>query len=97
MMGWNGPARQCVVCHNLEKATPIGSAPTSGASSTRRRGLKGFTAIPRTGDGGWGMDQQDLDRYLANPNQFLPAPTKRSRSGTPRRVKIIAFLALLKD
>ncbi len=98
-IGWNGPAGQCVVCHNLEKGDSYRIGPNLwgivGAPKAGSRGF-GYSHALATAGGVW--NEQDLDRYLANPNQFLPGTSKTISGLDPQeRDQIIAFLATLKD
>lgn len=98
-MGWNGPAGQCVVCHNLEKGDSYRIGPNLwGIVDAPKGGSKGFGYSHALATAGGTWTKQDLDRYLANPNQFLPGTNKTISGLEPQeRAKIIAFLATLKD
>ncbi|MEI2782261.1 MAG: c-type cytochrome [Candidatus Competibacter sp.] len=98
--GLDGPAGQCVVCHSVEKGGPMRVAPNLwgivGAPKAREKGY-GYSAALASAGGVW--TKEDLDRYLANPDKFLPG-TKKTISGLPNpeeRAKLIAFLATLHD
>ncbi|MFO1372206.1 MAG: c-type cytochrome [Candidatus Competibacteraceae bacterium] len=98
-VGSDGPAGQCVVCHSVEKGGPMRVAPNLwgivGAPKARAKGYGYSTALAEAG-GTW--TEQDLDKYLANPDQFLPG-TKKTIPGldTQERAKLIKFLGTLRD
>jgi cytochrome c len=99
-VGWNSPARQCVVCHSLEKGGLARVAPNLwgivGAPKARAAGYGYSQALVRAG-GVW--TRQELDQYLTKPDRFLPG-TSKSITGLPdtkERTEIIEFLATLKD
>ncbi len=98
-MGWNGPAGQCVVCHNLEKGDSYRVGPNLwGIVGAPKGGSKGFGYSHALATAGGVWTEQDLDRYLSNPTQFLPGTSKTiSGLNSQERTKIIAFLAKLKD
>jgi len=99
-VGLDGPAGQCVVCHSVEKGGPMRVAPNLwgivGAPKARMKGF-GYSIALASAGGVW--TKEDLDRYLANPDQFLPG-TKKTITGLPdakTRAELIAHLATLKD
>ncbi len=98
--GLDGPAGQCVVCHSVEKGGPMRVAPNLwgivGAPKAREKGY-GYSAALASAGGVW--TKEDLDRYLAAPDKFLPG-TKKTISGLPNakeRAELITFLATLKN
>ncbi|MBL8260036.1 MAG: c-type cytochrome [Candidatus Competibacteraceae bacterium] len=98
--GLDGPAGQCVVCHSVEKGGPMRVAPNLwgivGAPKAREKGY-GYSAALASAGGVW--TKEDLDRYLANPDQFLPG-TQKTILGLPNpreRAELITFLATLKN
>ena len=99
-MGWNSPARQCVVCHSLEKDGLPRVGPNLwnivGAPKAQANGYGYSQALAKAG-GIW--TKQELDQYLAKPDRFLPG-TSKTITGLPNaeeRTAIIEFLATLKD
>lgn len=99
-VGWNSPARQCVVCHNLEKDGLPRVGPNLwgivGAPKGRAEGYGYSQALAKAG-GVW--TKQELDLYLTKPDRFLPG-TSKTITGLPdakERTAIIEFLATLKD
>jgi len=89
-----------VVCHSVEKGGPMRVAPNLwgivGAPKAREKGY-GYSAALASAGGVW--TKEDLERYLTNPDKFLPG-TKKTISGLPNpeeRAKLIAFLATLHD
>ncbi len=98
--GWNSPAGKCVVCHSLEKGGASRVAPTLwGIVGSPKAAAKGYgysLALAKAG-GLWTED--DLEKYVTAPGQFLPGTTK-TIIGLPSpedRAKVIAYLAKLKD
>jgi cytochrome c len=98
--GWNSPAGQCVVCHSLEKNGLARVGPNLwgiiGAPKGRAEGYGYSQALAKAG-GVW--TKQELDQYLAKPDQFLPG-TSKTITGLPNteeRTAIIEFLATLQD
>ena len=98
--GWNSPAKQCVVCHSLEKGGILRVAPNLwgiiGAPKAAAKGYGYSQALAKAG-GVW--TKQDLDQYLIKPDRFLPG-TSKTMAGLPNdkeRAEIIDFLATLKD
>lgn len=99
-VGWNSPARQCVVCHNLKKDGLPRIGPNLwgivGAPKGRAKGYGYSQALVKAG-GVW--TKQELDQYLTKPGQFLPG-TSKTITGLPdakERTAIIEFLAMLRD
>lgn len=98
-VGRDGPAGQCVVCHSLEKGGSQRVAPNLwgivGAPKARAKGFGYSTALAAAG-GAW--TEQDLDRYLANPDKFLPG-TKKTIAilDADQRAKITKLLLTLRD
>lgn len=99
-VGLDGPAGQCVVCHSVEKGGPMRVAPNLwgivGAPKARMKGYGYSTALASAG-GVW--TREELDRYLANPDQFLPGTKKTipGLSDAKTRAELIAYLATIKD
>ncbi|MCP5158631.1 MAG: c-type cytochrome [Gammaproteobacteria bacterium] len=98
--GWNGPARQCVVCHNLEKDGLARVAPNLwGIVGAPKAAAKGYGYSQALAEAGGIWTKQELDRYLTKPDRFLPG-TSKTMTGLPdakERTEIIEFLATLKD
>lgn len=99
-VGWNSPARPCVVCHSLEKGGLPRVGPNLwgivGAPKARVKGY-GYSHALATAGGVW--TKQELDQYLTKPDRFLPG-TSKTITGLPNareRMEIIEFLATLKD
>ena len=97
--GSDGPAGQCVVCHSIEKGAPWRVAPTLwGIVGTPKAGAKGYGYSQALATAGGTWTVQDLDKYLANPGQFLPGTSKVvSVTDAKERARIIEFLGALKD
>jgi len=97
--GWNSPAGQCVVCHNLEKGSLPRVAPNLwGIVGAPKAATKGYGYSQALANAGGVWTKQDLDQYLTKPNRFLPG-TSKLLTGLPEkeRTEIIEFLATLKD
>jgi cytochrome c len=97
--GSDGPAGQCVVCHSIEKGAPWRVAPTLwGIVGAPKAGAKGYGYSQALATAGGTWTAQDLDKYLANPGQFLPGTNKVvSLTDASERARIIEFLGTLKD
>jgi cytochrome c len=97
--GSDGPAGQCVVCHSIEKGAPWRVAPTLwGIVGAPKAGAKGYGYSQALATAGGTWTAQDLDKYLANPGQFLPGTNKVvSVTDASERARIIEFLGTLKD
>ena len=97
--GLDGPAGQCVVCHSIEKGAPWRVAPTLwGIVGAPKAGAKGYGYSQALATAGGTWTVQDLDKYLANPGQFLPGTNKVvSVADAKERARIIEFLGALKD
>ena len=97
--GSDGPAGQCVVCHSIEKGAPWRVAPTLwGIVGASKAGVKGYGYSQALATAGGTWTVQDLDKYLANPGQFLPGTNKVvSVTDARERARIIEFLGTLKD
>ena len=98
-VGRDGPAGQCVVCHSLEKGGQQRVAPNLwgivGAPKARSKGY-GYSIALAEASGTW--TEQDLDRYLADPDKFLPGTKKTiAIPAADERAKIAEWLGTLRD
>ena len=99
-VGWNGPAKQCVVCHSLEKNGLARVAPNLwGIIGAPKAGTKGYGYSQALAKAGGVWTQQELDDYLAKPDRFLPGTSKTitGLSDAKERTEIIDYLTKLKD
>ena len=97
-VGSDTPAAGCVVCHSLERDGPLRVAPTLwgivGADKARFQWYGYSSALARA-EGDW--SEEDLDRYLKDPDQYLPG-TKKTLIGIgddQQRAELIDYLKTL--
>lgn len=98
--GIDTPAGRCVVCHSLERGGPFRVAPNLwGVMGTQKAWAKDWYAYsPALAKKGGVWTADDLDKFLADANQYLPGTTKSIRVKDPEeRRKIIEFLVELRD
>ena len=98
--GLESPAGRCVVCHSLEKNGKFRVAPNLwnivGAEKARAR--KHYSYSPALLKAGGVWTEQDIDKFLANANSYLPGTTKSIKvKDAEERKKIIEFLKTLTD
>jgi cytochrome c len=96
--GTGGPAANCVVCHSLSRNEPMRTAPTLagivGAPKARSQWFAYSLALRKKG-GVWNEDE--LDKFLANPSGFVPGTSKvlpPIKDATQRK-ELIAYLKTL--
>jgi cytochrome c len=93
-------ARACAACHTFEKGGPNRVGPNLWGIVNEPKGQGrnfNFSAAMKAAGGTWTFE--DLDKFLANPRQFIPG-TSMSFAGVPqpgRRADIIAYLNSLSD
>jgi cytochrome c len=96
--GRGGPTNDCVVCHSIAQGEAMRSAPSLwgivGAPKARAAWF-GYSLALRKKGGVWNEDE--LDKYLANPSGFVPGTLKTLPPITDpvRRREVIAFLKSL--
>ncbi|MBF0110600.1 MAG: hypothetical protein HQL76_15635 [Magnetococcales bacterium] len=97
-------ARGCVPCHDLtdmRRAARVGP-PLWGIVGQKAAAVVGYPysrALLRAGQDGIRWDESSLDRYLANPKEFIPG-NKMAFAGLQepdQRMALIAFLKTLQD
>ncbi len=98
--GYDTPAAQCVVCHSMDKSDALRVAPTLwgivGADKARFSWY-GYSKALADAEGTW--TEEDLDKYLKDPDEFLPGTTKTliGLADDVQRGELIDFLKTLKD
>ncbi len=98
-VGRGGPAERCVVCHSVEEHGPFRSAPPLWGivdADKARHDWYGYSPALARAAGDW--SREDLDKYLTDPDGFLPGTTK-TLIGIPdpeERDAIIDYLADLR-
>ena len=88
-------AGRCVVCHSIEKGGPPRYAPNLygviGDKKARKLGYFSYSSGLRRMGGTW--TKEDLDKYLSNPQGFIPGTHKSvAVADADERAKIIDFL-----
>lgn len=96
--GADGPAGRCVVCHSLEAGGAPRFAPSlSGIVGAPKASARWFAYSKALAEAGGAWTRDALDRYLADPDAFLPG-TKKTLSGIAdpaERAQLIDYLATL--
>lgn len=93
--GADGPLKDCVVCHSVERDGPMRAAPPLygivGAKKARMSWF-GYSPAMRKAGGTW--TEADLDKLLTSPSKFIPGTTKTilGYSDAKKRADIIAAL-----
>lgn len=93
-------ARACAACHTFEKGGPNRVGPNLWGVVNEPKGQGrnfNFSAAMKAAGGTWTFE--DLDKFLANPRQFIPG-TNMNFAGVPqggRRADIIVYLNSLSD
>lgn len=98
--GLDGPAGRCVVCHSLERGGPFRVAPNLWGivGAQKARAQKWYAYSPALIDTGGTWTTEELDRYLADANPFIPGTTKSIRvADDTERQEIISYLETLQD
>lgn len=98
--GIDTPAGQCVVCHSLERGGPFRVAPNLwdivGAQKARAKSWYVYSPALLNKGGVW--TEEELDKFLADANSYLPGTTKSIFVRDPEiRHKVIEFLKGLSD
>jgi cytochrome c len=91
--------RACAACHNATAEGPRKMGPTMHAIVDRTvASIEGFkySNAKRTSDMKW--SPENLDRYLANPREFMPGTTMAyaGMKNDAERANLIAYLKTLK-
>ena len=98
--GIDSPAGRCVVCHSLERGGPFRVAPNLwGVIGAPKAWAKDWYAYsPALAQKGGVWTEEDLDKYLADANQYLPGTRKSIHVKDPEeRRQIVEFLRELRD
>ncbi len=93
-------AEKCVVCHSIEAGGPFRYAPNLygivGAKKAREREWYGYSPALMKMGGVW--SEEELDRYLADADEFAPGTTKTIKIQDPQeRKEIVEFLKAKKS
>ena len=94
-------AKQCGACHTFEKGGPnrVGPNLWNIVGDERGKGRNGFAFSAAIKEKGGEWTYEDLDKFLANPQGFIPG-TKMTFAGIKRasqRADVIAYLRSLSD
>lgn len=96
-VGANGPLKDCVVCHSVERGGTLRSAPPLygivGAPKAHAQWY-GYSAALKKAGGTW--TEADLDKFLTSPSAFLPG-TSKTILGYPDAKKRAEIIAALKN
>ena len=96
-VGADGPLKDCVVCHSVERGGGLRSAPPLagivGAPKARAKWY-GYSAALQKAGGTW--TEADLDKFLTSPSTFLPG-TSKTIVGYPDAKKRAEIIAALKQ
>ena len=83
--------RRCFACHSLD-ANRVGPA-HRGVFGRKAGGAPGYNYSPALGKSEIVWDEPALDKWLTNPQAFIPGQRMGFRLGNPdERADIIAFL-----
>ncbi len=99
-VGADGPLKQCVVCHSIERNGALRVGPPLygivGAPKARTTWY-GYSLALKTAKGVWSED--DLDKFLLSPSKFLPGTSKTLLGvhDAKERAQIIAALKTNSD
>lgn len=97
--GYDSPAGRCTVCHSLkpDRRQPVAPTLWKIVGADKGRAKNWFTYSPALLKKGGNWSVEDLDKYLADPNGFIPGTDKSIHvADAQERKEIIDYLEKLK-
>jgi cytochrome c2 len=94
-VGGDGPLRECVVCHSVERGGPLRvGPPLYGIVGARKARAEWYGYSPALRKAGGNWTEADLDKYLTSPSKFMPGTSKTiiGIADAKERADIIAAL-----